>query len=127
MKLPSFRLTLAVLTAGLCTGLPAQDKAGFAEISIAYPGGDTTVGKGQYIALVVEGTSLSFESSPIPADHVVAFVNELLTTRKVTYIGVYAREGTRFGEVVRALDILRGTNAKGIGLSISALPPGREP
>jgi hypothetical protein len=54
-------------------------------------------------------------------------VNKLLSVRDVSYIGVYTREGTKYGDVVRALDILRSTKAKNISLSMVELPLGREP
>ena len=76
---------------------------------------------------MVEGPTLYSETKPIPDSQVVDFVNGLLRARKVSYIGVYAREGTKYGEVIRAVDTLRRTEAKNIGVSMSELPFGREP
>ena len=126
MKTTSFRLLIAIFLAGLCTGLLAQEQNTFAEISVAGPG-KNTVKRTEYIALVVEGPNLSFESTAVPISNVVAYVNELLKTKNVSYIGLYVREGAKYGDLVLAVDTLRKTNAKSIGISISQLPPGREP
>lgn len=55
----------------------------------------------------------------------VEYVNTLLKTKDVSYIGVYTREGVKYGDVVRAVDVLRKTNAKNIGISMTELPAGR--
>ena len=126
MKLSSLRIALAVLVAGSCTALTVRAEADFATVSLSGSGGKP-VPRSEYIVLVVEGSSLSFESTVIPESQVVTYVNQLLKERKVSYIGLYAREGTKYGQVIRMVDVLRGTTAKSIGLSISELPLGREP
>ena len=77
--------------------------------------------------MVIEGPHISYETNQIPGTEVVEYVNKLLEVKNVSYIGVYTREGTKYGDVVRALDVLRGTKAKNIGLSMTELPLGREP
>ena len=128
MKLPSYRLVVAIIAAGVGTALLAQEQHAYAEISLAGPGkGTKTIDKSQYIILVVEGSTLSFEGNLVPEAQVVPFVNDLLKRKGVSYIGLYAREGSKYGELVHAVDVLRGTTAKNIGVSISELPLGREP
>ena len=82
--------------------------------------------KESLVLLVIEGPTLSHEAKTIPDAGVVDYVNNLLRLKNASYLGVYAREGVKYGEVVKALDVLRKTNAKDIGVSMSELPAGRE-
>lgn len=77
--------------------------------------------------MVVEGDSLSYDGNPIPSADVVHYVNKLLDVKKVSYIGVYSREDTKYGDVIKAIDVLRGTTAKNISVSMVELTPGRVP
>ena len=85
------------------------------------------MGRDEVILLVVEGSSLSYDANPIPGADAVNYINKLLEVKKVSYIGVYVREGTKYGDVVKAIDILRGTNAKSISVNTTELSTGRVP
>lgn len=54
-------------------------------------------------------------------------MNNLLKLNKGSYLGVYSREGVKYGDVLRAIDVLRKTDAKDIGFSMIEVPAGREP
>ena len=128
MKLMTTRLLIAVFALGLCADLLAEEQREYPRVSLCGPGGSKAPKtKEEYITLVIEGPSLSYEANPIPGTDVVEYVNKLLEVKNVSYIGIYTREGTKYGDVVRALDILRGTKAKNIGLSMAELPAGRQP
>jgi biopolymer transport protein ExbD len=121
-------MLMAVFAIGLCSGLLAEERREYPQVSLCGPGGSKTpISRDDYIVLVVEGPTLSYEANPIPGADVVEFVNHLLQVKKVSYIGVYPREGTKYGDVVHAVDLLRGTSAKNIGVSMKELPLGREP
>ena len=106
----------------------AQEKQDYPRISLCGPGGSKNpISRDEFIILVIEGPNLFYDTNPIPNADVVEFVNKLLKVKDVSYIGVYTREGTKFGQVVQALDILRKTNAKNIGVSMAELPVGRDP
>ena len=122
------RLLLALFAIGLCADVFAQDKSEYPRISLCGPGGGhNPVSKDEFITLVIEGPTLSYDKNLIASTEAVEYVNKLLEVKKVSYIGVYTREGTKYGDVVRAIDILRGTKAKNIGLSMQELAPGRQP
>lgn len=128
MKLMTYRLLIVVFAFGLCADLLAVEQQEYPRISLCGPGGGKNpVSRDEFITLVIEGPTLSYEANPIPATEVVEYVNKLLDVKNVSYIGVYTREGTKYGDVVRALDTLRGTKAKNIGLSMTELPVGRQP
>ncbi len=127
MKLMTCRLLLTVFAAGLCADVLAAEKHEFARVSLCSPGQSTNPpGPEKYVILVVEGPTLSYDAKPIQASEVVDYVNQLLATKDVAYIGVYAREGSTYGDVVRAIDTLRETNATNIGVSMKELAVGRE-
>jgi biopolymer transport protein ExbD len=127
MKLMTYRLLMAVFAAGLGTGVLAVEKPELARVALCSPGKNVNPpGPEKYVMLVIEGPTLSYDANPIPAAEVVDYVNQLLATRNVSEIGVYAREGTTYGDVVRAIDTLRETNAKNIGISMKELAVGRE-
>jgi hypothetical protein len=128
MKLNPLRTLLAVLALGVCAEVLAQEKRDYPQISLVGPGGGKTpVSRDQFLILVIEGPYISYETKPIGAAGVVDFVNTLLKTKNVSYIGVYTREGVKYGDLIRALDALRKTNATNIGVSMLELPAGREP
>ena len=79
----------------------------------------------QFVTLVIDGPVLMYESTPIPNDEVVAYVNKLLQMKGVAYIGLYIRDGTTYGDVIRAVDTLRKTNTKSIGVSVTPTPMSR--
>ena len=122
------RILLAVLAVGLGSALLADEPRSYAAVSLCGPGGGANpIKRSEYIVLVVEGPNLFFETTPVPSGRVVEYVNTLLKAKGVSYIGVYAREGTKYGEVIHAVDQLRATDAKNIGVSMTELPFGREP
>ncbi len=128
MKKTTFRALIAIFAIGLCAELLAEERPAYPNISFVGPGsGQKAVSRDQFVLLVVEGPFISYESQPIPSGGVVDYVNNLLKIKNVSYIGVHSREGVKFGDIIRALDILRKTNAKDIGVSMIELPAGREP
>lgn len=121
-------ILMAVLAVGLCSDVLAQENGEFPHIGLVGPGaGKTPVSRDQFVILVVEGPYLSYEKNQIPEGGVVEYVNALLKAKDVSYIGIYTREGVKYGDVVRAVDELRKTNAKNIGISMTELPSGRTP
>jgi hypothetical protein len=123
-----YRILIALLALGLSSSLIAAEKTDYPRISFVGAGtGKTPIDHSQYIALVVEGPYLTFEKNPIPANGEVEYVNNLLKVRGVSYLGVYSRAGVKYGDIVRAIDVLRKTNAKDVGVSLIELPADREP
>lgn len=119
---------MALLMVGLCADVLAADKEEFPRVTFVGVGnGKGPVDRDQFLLLVVEGPYLSYEANPIPGDGVVEYVNNLLKSRKVSYIGMHIREGTKYGDVVKAIDLLRKTDAKNIGVSMIELAVGRTP
>ncbi len=128
MKLITPRLLIAVFAIGLCADVFAEEKRAYPQISFCGPGASKTpVNRADFIILVVEGSAISYEASPIASTAVVEYVNNLLKIKNVSYVGVYIREGTKYGDVVRAIDTLRLTDAKNVGVSMVEIPVGREP
>lgn len=128
MKLMTCRILIAVIAIGLGADGLAAEKTDYPRISFSWPGqAKNPMGRDEVIFLVVEGSSLSFDANPISDGDVVNYVNKLLDVRKVTHIGVYSREGTKYGDVVKTIDALRGTNAKSISVSMVELAAGRQP
>ena len=127
MKTIAHRILLAVLAIGLCSNLLAEEKHEYPRVSLMGQGGGPKPSRDEYVILVVDGDNLVFEKNPVPNTAVVAYVNELLKTRKVSFIALCAREGTRFKDIVRAVDVLRGTNATNIGISMNEVAAGRDP
>jgi hypothetical protein len=123
-----YRLVIAVLALGLCSALFAQEKSDYPRISFVGPGASKNpVSRDQFIILVIEGPFLSHEKDPIPDAGTVDYVNRLLKTKNVSYIGVYTRQGVKYGDVIHALDVLRKTTAKEIGVSMVEISAGQEP
>jgi len=128
MKTMKYRILSAVLAIGLCADLLAEDRREYPQVALCVPGGSKNPAKkDEYVVLVVEGSYLSYEKSPIQYPEVITYVNQLLSDKKVSYIGLCAREGTKFKDLIRAVDLLRETNATNIGISVKELPLGREP
>jgi len=128
MKPMTYRVLIAVFAVGLCANLRAEEKREYPRISLAGNGGSPSpINRDELIMLVVDGAVLSYDKNPIAEAEAVEYINKLLEVKNVSYIGVYTREGTKYGDVVRALDLLRGTKAKNIALSMKELPLGREP
>lgn len=121
------RALLAVVVAGLSADVLAEEKSEYPRVSLVGPGsGKNPVSRDQFILLVVEGPFISYEANPIPSEGAVDYINNLLKAKGVSYIGVHSREGVKYGDVVRAIDVLRKTNAKDIGVSMIELPAGRQ-
>ena len=122
------RLLLILLALGLGTGGLAQADSELPHLAlVGQSGSKSPIDRDKLVFLVVEGPFLSYEKNPIPEGGVVEYVNTLLKNKNVSYVGVYGREGVKYGDVVRALDVLRKTNAKDIGVSMVELPAGRNP
>lgn len=102
--------------------------ADYPPISIVAPGsGKSPADKAQFLILVVEGGFISCEGVPIPQAGVVGYVNGALKAKGASILGVHIRQGTKYGDVVKALDELRKTEAKSIGVSMAELAPGKDP
>jgi hypothetical protein len=128
MKLMKYPTLVAIVALGLCAAVRAEEKSTYPNISFVGPGsGKTTVTRDQFVLLVVEGPFISYEGKPVSSAGVVDFVNSLLKIKNVSYLGIHSREGVKYGDVIRAIDVLRKTNAKDIGVSMIELPAGREP
>ena len=122
------RILLVLFSIGVCSGLLATEKSGYSQISFVFPGsGKSTVDREQFILVVVEGPYTTYDKVQIPEEGAVEYLNDILKSKEASYIGVHIREGVKYGDVIRALDILNKTNAKSIGVSIKELPPGRDP
>ena len=121
---------LLFVLAAVCVGsvVHADGGSDYARISFVGPGkGTVVVDRDQFVVLVVEGPYISCEKSRIPDEGLVDYVNTVLKTKGASYLAVYAREGVKYGEVVKAIDALRKTDAKDIGVSTVELAAGREP
>jgi len=106
----------------------AEDKHESPQVSLCGTSGYCLPARREsFVLLVLEEGALYWDKKPIPNAEVISYVNGLLKAKKVSIVGVYAREGSKFGDVVRAVDLLRGTNAEHIGVSISEIPYDREP
>jgi biopolymer transport protein ExbD len=128
MKSTTCRILIAVIAIGLGADGLAAEKNDYSRVSFSWPGQSQNVmDRSKVLFVVVEGDSLSCDASPIPDTDVVNYVNKLLEVKKATYIGVYSREGAKYGDVVKAIDALRGTNAKTINVSMVELGRGRQP
>lgn len=127
MKLMIRKVFMVVAAIGLCADVLAEVKRDFANVSMCSPGpSKNPVSRDELVLLVVEGPQLSSDSTPIPELEVIERVNAMLRAKNASYIGVYTREGVKYGDVIRAIDMLRRTDAKNIGVSMAELPQGRE-
>lgn len=126
MKTIAQRILSAVFAIGLCSSLLGQNQKEYAQVSFCVPGSsEHPMSRDQFVTLVIDGPVLMYESTPIPNDEVVAYVNKLLQMKGVAYIGLYIRDGTTYGDVIRAVDTLRKTNTKSIGVSVTPTPMSR--
>lgn len=120
-------LLSAILALGVSGHALAASAADYPPISFVVPGGSNTqVDKTKYLFLVVETGFISHESNPIAAETVSEYINNTLKARDATMLAVHIRQGVKFGDVVQALDLLRKTHAKSIGVSMVELPHGKE-
>lgn len=120
-------IPVALLSIGLSSVLFAAPPKSYAPISFgASSSGTSTISPDDVVKLVIESDGISYESARIPEASIVSFVNALLDEKAVSYVGVYVREGAKFGATMHHLDLLRLTKAKNIGVSPSELPVGRE-
>ena len=123
-----YRIIIALFVLGFCADVFAADKQDFPRVSfISRQNGKSTATRDQFLILVVEGPYISYETNPIPSPGEVDYVNNLLKIKGVSYIGIHVRDGVKYGDVVRAIDLLRKTNATDIGVSMILIPPGRNP
>ena len=123
------RIALGVFIAVTGIAARAQGSGEFASVSVTYPGKPTghTLTKDEFVSLVVDGPTICHEGSAIPMEQVVSLVNGLLAEKKATYVGIYVRVGSKYGDVMRAVDLLRKTNARNIGVSSLEISGNREP
>lgn len=120
-------LLVAFFALGLCANSQAGTRLDYPPISfVGASSKKTTVNPNDYVILVVEGAFMSHERSPIQSDELIGHINGLLKAKGASYIGVHIREGAKYGDVVRALDVLRQTDTKSIGVSLAELPVGRD-
>ncbi len=116
----------AIVALGLVA--PVLASGNHPPISFVIPGGGSTaVDKSQFLVLVVDAGFVTHDGNPIPGGGLVAYVNNVLKAQGASYLGIHIRQGIKYGDVVRALDELRKTEAKSIGVSMAELAPGREP
>jgi biopolymer transport protein ExbD len=116
------------LLIGICSAALAEEPQNYAQVSLSGPGsGKTPPSRDQYITLVVDGANITYEGTVVPSHDVVPFVNGLLKEKHVSIIGIYVRTGSKYGDVIRAVDALRETTAKNISVSMVEIAPGREP
>ena len=121
-------LLFVIIAIGLCTELLASEKKDYPQISFVLPGNSgSSVPRDQFVTLVVEPGFISHDEKPIAGDAVVAYVDNALKAQNASYLGIYIREGIKYGDVVKALDVLRKTTAKSIGVSMIELSAGRRP
>lgn len=122
-------MLIAALALGLGAPVFAGEKMDYAQISFCMPGQSAKppLPPESFVMLVVEGAAFSCDKTSLSGNEVVEYVNKTLEVRNASYVGVYVREGSKYGDVVRALDVLRGTKAKSIGVSMKELAIGCEP
>jgi biopolymer transport protein ExbD len=122
-SLLSLILTLSISVQALAASDTDYPPISFVGPSKAGPSIDKT----QFLVLVVEQGFISHNSTPIPQGGVVNYINSTLKAQGASFLGVHIRQGIKFGDVVKALDELRKTEAKSIGVSMVELAPGKEP
>lgn len=129
MKRMTARILAALFAIGLCADGFAAEQSDYPRISFSTPGQSTKPprGRDEFIFLVVEGPRLSHDGTQVQIADAADYVNKLLEVKNVADIGVYVREGSKYGDLIRALDALRGTRAKNIGVNMIELPAGRTP
>jgi biopolymer transport protein ExbD len=128
MKKITFSAITFVLSVALYSSVLAEGERESPRVSLCNAAGFCVPPlKDNFVLLVLEDGVLHYEKKPIPNAEVTSYVNGLLKYKKALYVGVYVREGTKFGDVVRAVDLLKGTDAQHIGVSINEIPNNREP
>lgn len=127
MKTMKHYVLLAVLAFGVGATVRAEEAKEYPRISFVGQGRGNPPAPDQYIKLVVEGPYLTFEKNQVPESGAVDYVNNVLKIRNVSFIAVFTREGVKYGDVIKAIDVLRKTTAKNVGVSMIQLAPGREP
>jgi biopolymer transport protein ExbD len=121
-------ILLLIFTLSLSAQGFAASDADYPPISFVGPGkAGSSVDKTQFLVLVVEQGFVSHNSTPIPQGGVINYINSTLKAQGASFLGVHIRQGIKFGDVVKALDELRKTNAKSIAVSMVELAPGKEP
>jgi len=80
----------------------------------------------EFLYLILDAGDLCWENRPIPRSELVPYVNGLLKANRQVYICVVVREGSRFGDLVSAIDILRSTNAEHVVISFKEIPYGKD-
>lgn len=119
------RLVMVLLALGLSASAYASGNTDLGRISFVKPGaGVRTSEPSPHVKLVVEGAFVSHDKTPLPAEVLIEHVDKLLKANNATSLAIYVREGTKYGDVVRALDTLRKTAAKDIGVSTVEIPAG---
>jgi len=125
MKTSALSILLAL---GLAAGLCAAETKEYPPISFVLPStSGPTISRDQIVTVVVEPGFISHEDTPIPQDSVASYIDSVLKAKNVSSIGVYVRQGVKYGDLVKALDQLRLSGAKSIGVSMTELPPGKQP
>ncbi|HRE80776.1 MAG TPA: hypothetical protein PLN52_06995 [Opitutaceae bacterium] len=120
-------LLAGLVSLGICASGWASTRVDYPQISFVGPSaGKKTVDRSEFVILVVEGSVITHERSPLQSDGLVGHINGLLKAKGASYVGVHIREGARYGDVVRALDTLRLTDTKSISVSLVELPLGRD-
>lgn len=119
-------LRLAVLALGLASLSLTAGAADYPPVSFVIPGGvSVSPEKTPPLQVIVEADGLLLENHPIPNAELVASINSALKAQGAVTIAVHIRQGIKFGDVVRAIDELRKTDAKAIGVSTVELAPGQ--
>lgn len=120
-------LLSTILVLGFSVPALAASTADHPPISFVVPGSSSTpVDRSQFLFLVVEAGFISHDGSPIAAEAVTDYINNALKEQGATKLAVHIRQGIKYGDVVQALDLLRKTEAKSIGVSMVELAPGRD-
>lgn len=126
-KIMKTAFLVGLISLGICASSFASTRVDYPQISFVGPSsGKQTVDRNDFVILVVEGAFLTHERSPIQSEALVGHINGLLKAKGARYLGVHIREGSRYGDVVRALDTLRLTETKSINVSLVELPIGRD-
>lgn len=123
-----YRLLVLLVVFCAASFVRAEGNSDYARISFIGAGkGKTAPDRDAFVILVVEGPYITYEKNRVPADGLVEYVNNVLKLKGVSYLAVYVREGVKYGDVMKAVDTLRKTTAKDIGVSTVELANGREP
>lgn len=121
-------ILVAIIALCACGASLAGEPNDLPRVAFCGPGGSgTPIDKDKYVMLVLEGSVFSHDGSIIADAELVPLVNSLLEAKGVSYVAVYVRESTKYGDLVRGIDALRKTNAKNIGVGMKELPQGRNP